>query len=107
MDTLVPRLKALREAGCRVLVDYDNYSHEVELDEDGKPYAICRFFGDHRTYINRQFFDMLYSPTFSREGPGFVPDYTLEDALNTLWVEVTVWNYKTQVAALTAKENHA
>lgn len=99
--TLVPRLKELQAAGCRVFVEFDDLTYQVDLDESDKPYAHHRFFPEHRTYINRYFFDKMYSPIRKSEREGFVPEYTLEDALGILWVEITVQNYKEKITALT------
>lgn len=99
---LVPRLKELKAAGCRVYVEFDGMSHEVNVDENDKPYASVEWLGPHRTYLNRYFFDKMYSPIRGRD-KDFVPNYDLQDAMEMLWVEVTVSNYRDKVTALTQK----
>lgn len=95
-EALVPRLMELSRAGCKVFIELDNLMYQVMLKR-GIPYA--KFCMDNTgPELNAEFFRKI----FDEEGYGV--EFTLEDIMDILSVNITVWNYKAKMVDLTSKE---
>lgn len=85
----------LSRAGCKVFIEIDNLIYQVTMKR-GIPYA--KFCMDNTgPELDAEFFRKI----FDEEGYGV--DFTTDDIMEILSVDITVANYKEKITALTQK----
>lgn len=93
IEVLVPRLKELNAAGCRVFLDFDGLPLEVYLKGNS---IYGKWVEGYPSKLDAAFFASFFASEWK-------PDFTVEDIMDVLWVEITVANYRDKVTALTQK----
>lgn len=96
LAVVVPRIKELAKAGCKVYIDFDGFHQEVYVDRNGRLYA--KWIEGGPTELDSNFFQRLYKSDYGNDA-----EITVQSIMELLWVEVTVENYKEKTTALTPK----